>query len=110
MAVSCCFVAGLLVASFQEAHLLGAAVPVAGGTGRRVPDAGPAGIADHQVHAGGARLTRGQSSIGSSPDAGTSPVTEDNLTGRHRIWMDSVGPLLRGDGTEYDKSLISPYS
>jgi integrase len=44
-----------------------------------------------------------------NPD-GTRPVTEDNLTGRHRIWVDSAGPLLRGDGTEYDKSLISPYS
>src|SRR5208282_5714308 len=37
-------------------------------------------------------------------------VTEDNLTGRHRIWVDSMGPLLRADGTEYDKSLITPYS
>jgi site-specific recombinase XerD len=44
-----------------------------------------------------------------NPD-GTRPVTEDNLTGRHRIWVNSAGPLLRGDGTEYDKSLISPYS
>jgi len=44
-----------------------------------------------------------------NPD-GTRPVTEDNLTGRHRIWVNSLGPLLRGDGTEYDKSLVSPYS
>ena len=44
-----------------------------------------------------------------NPD-GTRPVTEDNLTGRHRIWVNAAGPLLRGDGTEYDKSLISPYS
>ncbi len=44
-----------------------------------------------------------------NPD-GTRPVTEDNLTGRHRIWVDSMGPLLRADGTEYDKSLITPYS
>jgi hypothetical protein len=29
-----------------------------------------------------------------NPD-GTRPVTEDNLTGRHRIWVDSTGPLLR---------------
>ena len=42
-----------------------------------------------------------------NPD-GTRPVTEDNLTGRHRIWVNSMGPLLRADGTEYDKSLISP--
>ena len=44
-----------------------------------------------------------------NPD-GTRPVTEDNLTGRHRIWVDSMGPLLRADGTEYGKSLITPYS
>ena len=44
-----------------------------------------------------------------NPD-GTRPVTEDNLTGRHRIWVDSMGPLPRADGTEYDKSLVSPYS
>lgn len=44
-----------------------------------------------------------------NPD-GTRPVTEDNLSGRHRIWVDSMGPLLRADGTGYDKSLISPYS
>jgi hypothetical protein len=44
-----------------------------------------------------------------NPD-GTRPVTEDNLTGRHRIWVNSMGPLLRADGTEYDKSLIVPYS
>ena len=41
---------------------------------------------------------------------GSRPVTEDNLIGRHRIWIDSMGPLLRADGTEYDKSLITPYS
>ena len=41
---------------------------------------------------------------------GSRPITEDNLIGRHRIWVDSMGPLLRADGTEYDKSLITPYS
>ena len=41
---------------------------------------------------------------------GSHPVTEDNLIGRHRIWIDSMGPLLRADGTEYGKSLITPYS
>ena len=41
---------------------------------------------------------------------GSRPVTEDNLIGRHRIWVDSMGPLLRADGTECDKSLITPYS
>ena len=41
---------------------------------------------------------------------GSRPITEDNLIGRHRIWVDSMGPLLRADGTECDKSLITPYS
>ena len=41
---------------------------------------------------------------------GSRPVTEDNLIGRHRIWLSSMGPLLRADGTEFDKSLITPYS
>jgi len=42
--------------------------------------------------------------------AGSHPVTEDNLIGRHRIWLTAMGPLLRADGTEYDKKLITPYS
>ncbi|HLQ57068.1 MAG TPA: site-specific integrase [Streptosporangiaceae bacterium] len=42
--------------------------------------------------------------------AGSRPVTEDNLIGRHRIWLTAMGPLLRADGTEYDKKLITPYS
>ena len=41
---------------------------------------------------------------------GSRPITEDNLIGRHRIWVDSMGPLLRADGTEYGKSLVTPYS
>jgi hypothetical protein len=41
---------------------------------------------------------------------GTRPITADNLITRHRIWLDSLGPLLRADGTEYDKARISPYS
>ncbi len=41
---------------------------------------------------------------------GSRPITEDNLIGRHRIWVDSMGPLLRADGIEYDKSLVTPYS
>lgn len=41
---------------------------------------------------------------------GSRPITEDNLIGRHRIWLNSMGPLLRADGTEYDKTLITPYS
>ena len=42
--------------------------------------------------------------------AGSRPVTEDNLIGRHRIWLNSMGPLLRADNTEFDKTLITPYS
>jgi len=42
--------------------------------------------------------------------AGSRPVTEDNLIGRHRIWLNSMGPLRRADNTEYDKTLITPYS
>jgi Phage integrase family len=42
--------------------------------------------------------------------AGRRPVTADNLMERHRIWVDSMGPLLRGDGTEHDKALITLYS
>jgi len=41
---------------------------------------------------------------------GSRPITEDNLIGRHRIWVDSMGPLLRADGTEHNKSLVTPYS
>jgi integrase len=41
---------------------------------------------------------------------GSRPVTEDNLIGRHRIWLSSMGPLPRADGTEFDKALITPYS
>ena len=41
---------------------------------------------------------------------GSRPITEDNLIGRHRIWLKAMGPLLRTDGTDYDKNLITPYS
>ena len=41
---------------------------------------------------------------------GSRPITEDNLIGRHRIWLNTMGPLRRADGTEYDKTLITPYS
>ena len=42
--------------------------------------------------------------------AGSRPVTADNLIGRHRIWLSSMGPLRRADSTEFDKALITPYS
>jgi len=41
---------------------------------------------------------------------GSRPITQDNLIGRHRIWLNTMGPLQRADDTEYDKSLITPYS
>jgi hypothetical protein len=41
---------------------------------------------------------------------GSRPITEDNLIGRHRIWLKAMGPLLHTDGTDYDKNLITPYS
>jgi integrase len=34
--------------------------------------------------------------------AGSRPITEDNLIGRHRIWLSTMGPLLRADSTEFD--------
>ncbi|HMH37696.1 MAG TPA: site-specific integrase [Streptosporangiaceae bacterium] len=42
--------------------------------------------------------------------AGSRPITEDNLIGRHRIWLSSMGPLRRADSTEFDKAFITPYS
>jgi integrase len=42
--------------------------------------------------------------------AGSRPITEDNLIGRHRIWLNSMGALRRADSTEFDKALITPYS
>jgi hypothetical protein len=32
------------------------------------------------------------------------------LGARHRAWIDSLPPLLRADGTEYDKTRIVPYA
>jgi hypothetical protein len=42
--------------------------------------------------------------------AGSRPITEDSLIGRHRIWLNSMGPLRRADNTEFEKTLITPYS
>jgi len=41
---------------------------------------------------------------------GSRSITVDNLIGRHRVWVNSIGPMQRADGTEYDKTLITPYS
>ena len=42
--------------------------------------------------------------IGIPPDHRGQPHRPD------RIWLSSMGPLLRADSTEYDKTLITPYS
>src|SRR5664279_1668785 len=41
---------------------------------------------------------------------GRRAVTETQLTTRHRVWIKSLPPVLRADGTEYDKSKIVPYA
>jgi site-specific recombinase XerD len=45
----------------------------------------------------------------SNPD-GRVPITEYQLSSRHRVWIDALPPLLRADGTEYDKTRIVPYA
>lgn len=45
----------------------------------------------------------------SNPD-GRASVTESQLGSRHRVWIDTLPPLLRADGTEYDKTRIVPYA
>lgn len=37
-------------------------------------------------------------------------ITEAHLGARHRVWIDTLPPLLRDDGTEYDKSKVVPYA
>jgi integrase len=41
---------------------------------------------------------------------GRRAITEAQLGARHRAWIDSLPPLLRADGTEYDKTRIVPYA
>ena len=41
---------------------------------------------------------------------GRRPVSEAHLGARHRAWIDHLPPLLREDGTEYDKTRIVPYA
>ena len=45
----------------------------------------------------------------SNPD-GRKPMTIDMLEGRHREWVDRLGPLRTRDGTEFDKAKITPYA
>jgi len=41
---------------------------------------------------------------------GRRPITENQLGARHRTWVDALPPLLRDDGSEYDKTRIVPYA
>ncbi|MBO0807354.1 MAG: site-specific integrase [Actinobacteria bacterium] len=41
---------------------------------------------------------------------GRRAITESQLGSRHRAWIDSLPPLLRADGTEYDKARVVPYA
>lgn len=41
---------------------------------------------------------------------GLRAIAEAQLTVRHRAWVKGLPPLLRTDGTEYDKSRIVPYA
>jgi len=41
---------------------------------------------------------------------GLRAIAETQLTVRHRAWVKGLPPLLRTDGTEYDKSRIVPYA
>jgi integrase len=41
---------------------------------------------------------------------GRRAITEGHLGARHRAWIDHLPPLLRADGTEYDKTKVVPYA
>jgi integrase len=41
---------------------------------------------------------------------GRREITESHLGARHRAWVDHLPPLLRADGTEYDKTKVVPYA
>ena len=41
---------------------------------------------------------------------GQRSITEGHLGARHRAWIDHLPPLLRADGTEYDKTKVVPYA
>jgi integrase len=41
---------------------------------------------------------------------GRRPITEVVFSARHREWAGSLPPLLRADGTEFDKARIVPYA
>ncbi len=41
---------------------------------------------------------------------GRRPVTENHFGASHREWVDAMPPLLRADGTEFDKARVVPYA
>ena len=41
---------------------------------------------------------------------GRRPIAEGVFGGRHRDWVDGLPPLLRADGTEFDKTRVIPYA
>jgi integrase len=41
---------------------------------------------------------------------GRRAITEGHFGARHRTWVDDLPPLLRADGTEFDKERVVPYA
>jgi integrase len=41
---------------------------------------------------------------------GRRAITEGHFGARHRAWVDDLPPLLRSDGTEFDKERVVPYA
>jgi len=41
---------------------------------------------------------------------GRRAITESHFGARHRAWIETLPPLLRGDGTEFDKTRVIPYA
>ncbi len=41
---------------------------------------------------------------------GRRAITESHFGARHRAWIEALPPLLRGDGTEFDKARVIPYA
>jgi integrase len=41
---------------------------------------------------------------------GRRPITENHFGARHREWVGAMPPLLRADGTEFDKARVVPYA
>ena len=41
---------------------------------------------------------------------GRKPVAGPGLVGRHRVWVDSLPPLLLADGTEFPRAKVTLYA